>query len=127
MKEPSRDCPLCPRLVAFRHEVRGGSRAGSNAPVRSFGPLGARLLIVGLAAWPEGARTAPGAPSPATMPAICSMTRSSGTLRTRTYQARSGRRLGAGGYQDRQRRALRSAPEQAASGRDRDVPHLPHA
>src|SRR5882724_3512304 len=55
MKEPSRDCPLCPRLVAFRHEVRAREPGWFNAPVRSFGPLGARLLIVGLAPGLRGA------------------------------------------------------------------------
>jgi len=55
MKEPSRDCPLCPRLVAFRHEIRAREPAWHNAPVRSFGPLEARLLIVGLAPGLQGA------------------------------------------------------------------------
>src|SRR2546430_3350728 len=54
-REPSRDCPLCPRLVAFRHAARAREPSWFNAPVPSFGPLGARLLIVGLAPGLKGA------------------------------------------------------------------------
>ena len=53
--EPGRDCPLCPRLVAFREEWRTKEPGWFNAPVHSFGPLGARLLIVGLAPGVRGA------------------------------------------------------------------------
>ena len=53
--EPGRDCPLCPRLVAFREEWRQKEPGWFNAPVHSFGPLGARLLIVGLAPGVRGA------------------------------------------------------------------------
>jgi uracil-DNA glycosylase family 4 len=53
--EPSRDCPLCPRLVAFRQEVRAREPSWFNAPVPSFGPREARLLIVGLAPGLRGA------------------------------------------------------------------------
>ena len=48
-----RDCPRCPRLVAFRQTWREREPAWFNAPVPSFGPLDARLLIVG-----PGARAA---------------------------------------------------------------------
>src|SRR6266852_1703948 len=44
-----RDCPRCPRLVAFRHSLRSKQPNWHNAPVPSFGPVTARLLIVGLA------------------------------------------------------------------------------
>ena len=55
-----RDCPLCPRLVAFREAWRAREPAWFNAPVPSFGPLDARLLIVGLAPGLHGAnRTGP--------------------------------------------------------------------
>jgi uracil-DNA glycosylase family 4 len=54
-REPSRDCPLCPRLVAFRHAARAREPSWFNAPVPSFGPRGARLLIVGLAPGLRGA------------------------------------------------------------------------
>ena len=50
-----RDCPRCPRLVAFRHAWREREPAWFNAPVPSFGPLDARLLIVGLAPGVRGA------------------------------------------------------------------------
>jgi uracil-DNA glycosylase family 4 len=54
--EPPLDCPRCPRLVAFRNELRGKYPDGwHNAPVRSFGSLDARLLIVGLAPGMKGA------------------------------------------------------------------------
>lgn len=53
--EPDRDCPSCPRLVAYRHEQRQLNPAWHNAPVHSFGPPDARLLIVGLAPGVTGA------------------------------------------------------------------------
>lgn len=53
--EPPRDCPLCPRLVAFRTEWRAKEPEWFNAPVHSFGPVDARLLIVGLAPGVRGA------------------------------------------------------------------------
>ena len=53
--EPSRDCPLCPRLVALRTALRERHPDWHNAPVPSFGPRDARLLIVGLAPGLQGA------------------------------------------------------------------------
>jgi uracil-DNA glycosylase len=53
--EPARDCPLCPRLAAFRAEQRRAHADWHNAPVRSFGDASARLLIVGLAPGLKGA------------------------------------------------------------------------
>jgi uracil-DNA glycosylase family 4 len=53
--EPPRDCPLCPRLVAFREQWRAKEPGWFNAPVHSFGPIDARLLIVGLAPGLRGA------------------------------------------------------------------------
>ncbi len=52
---PSRDCPLCPRLVAFRAAARRDEPSWHNAPVPSLGPSSARLLIVGLAPGLRGA------------------------------------------------------------------------
>lgn len=52
---PGRDCPRCPRLVAFREQQRRHQPHWHNAPVASFGPLDARLLIVGLAPGLQGA------------------------------------------------------------------------
>jgi uracil-DNA glycosylase family 4 len=47
--EAPRDCPLCPRLVALREELRGKYPDWWNAPVPTFGDPGAWLGIVGLA------------------------------------------------------------------------------
>lgn len=57
--EPSRDCPLCPRLKDFRDLWRQREPAWFNAPVPTFLPAGGseavRLLIVGLAPGLRGA------------------------------------------------------------------------
>lgn len=53
--DPGRDCPFCPRLVAFREEWRGKQPDWNNAPVPSFGTDDGRLLIVGLAPGLRGA------------------------------------------------------------------------
>jgi uracil-DNA glycosylase family 4 len=53
--KPDRDCPRCPRLVAFRQTWREREPEWFNAPVPSFGPIDARLLIVGLAPGLRGA------------------------------------------------------------------------
>lgn len=53
--EPGRDCPLCPRLVAFRTVWRAKRPEWANAPVPSFGSAEARLLVVGLAPGLQGA------------------------------------------------------------------------
>ncbi|MGH6727494.1 MAG: uracil-DNA glycosylase [Pseudolabrys sp.] len=52
---PGRDCPRCPRLAAFRKQWRAEEPTWFNAPVPSFGPRDARLLIVGLAPGLQGA------------------------------------------------------------------------
>ena len=52
---PGRDCPRCPRLVAFRQSWRASEPSWFNAPVDSFGPSGAQLLIIGLAPGLRGA------------------------------------------------------------------------
>ena len=53
--EPAQDCPLCPRLVEFRHENQAAHPDWFNGAVPSFGPETARLLIVGLAPGLRGA------------------------------------------------------------------------
>jgi uracil-DNA glycosylase family 4 len=53
--EPSRDCPLCPRLVAYRETNRAENPGWFNGPAPSFGDPGARLLVVGLAPGRTGA------------------------------------------------------------------------
>ena len=56
---PPRDCPLCPRLAAFREAWRAREPDWHNAPVASFlpaeGPDAVRLLVVGLAPGVRGA------------------------------------------------------------------------
>lgn len=57
--EPGPDCPLCPRLKDYRDANRAQHPHWFNAPVPSFGPADAQLLIVGLAPGLQGAnRTA---------------------------------------------------------------------
>ena len=53
--EPPRDCPLCPRLAAFRQELRGQHPDWWNAPVPHFGDPDAWLAICGLAPGKQGA------------------------------------------------------------------------
>jgi uracil-DNA glycosylase family 4 len=53
--EAPRNCPLCPRLVAFREECRGEHPGWWNAPVPAFGDRNAWLAIVGLAPGKHGA------------------------------------------------------------------------
>ncbi|MFI4988758.1 MAG: uracil-DNA glycosylase [Alphaproteobacteria bacterium] len=55
MREPPGDCPLCPRLAAFRGATRKRFPGFHNAPVPSFGGRAARLLVVGLAPGLKGA------------------------------------------------------------------------
>jgi len=52
---PSPDCPLCPRLAAFRAAQRAAHPDWFNAPVPGFGDDDAELLIVGLAPGLRGA------------------------------------------------------------------------
>ncbi len=53
--EPARDCPLCPRLVAYRAENRAAHPDWFNGPAPSFGDPDARLLVLGLAPGRQGA------------------------------------------------------------------------
>lgn len=53
--EPHRDCPLCPRLVAYRAENQAAHPDWWNGPAPSFGDPHARLLIAGLAPGRTGA------------------------------------------------------------------------
>ncbi len=52
---PKADCGLCGRLLSFRHDNCQRYPAFHNAPVPSFGPVEAPLLIVGLAPGLKGA------------------------------------------------------------------------
>ena len=53
--EPPSDCPLCPRLVAYRHANQQANPGWFNAPVPSFGPRDAPFLVVGMAPGVKGA------------------------------------------------------------------------
>ena len=55
LAEAPRDCPLCPRLVALRTELRAEQPNWWNAPVPAFGDPDAWLGIVGLAPGRKGA------------------------------------------------------------------------
>ncbi|MFK7945822.1 MAG: uracil-DNA glycosylase [Paracoccaceae bacterium] len=55
LNEAPADCPLCPRLVDYRMELREREPEWFNNPVASFGPENARLLVVGLAPGVTGA------------------------------------------------------------------------
>ncbi len=53
--EAPRDCPLCPRLVAYRRENAARHPDWFNGAVPSFGDARARLLVLGLAPGVAGA------------------------------------------------------------------------
>ncbi len=53
--EPQQDCPLCPRLAAYRAGNRAGQPTWFNAPVPSFGSAESRLLVIGMAPGVRGA------------------------------------------------------------------------
>ena len=53
--EPPRDCPLCPRLVAYRAVNQAAHPDWFNGPAPSFGDPNARLLVAGLAPGRQGA------------------------------------------------------------------------
>jgi uracil-DNA glycosylase family 4 len=53
--EPPRDCPLCPRLVAYRAANAAAHPTGSTVPAPSWGDPEARLLVAGLAPGRGGA------------------------------------------------------------------------
>lgn len=53
--EPPHDCPLCPRLVAVREQLRTEFPTWWNAPVPAFGDPAAWLGIIGLAPGKHGA------------------------------------------------------------------------
>ena len=55
VEAPPSDCPLCPRLVAYRRVNQAANPGWFNAPVPSWGPLDARFLVVGMAPGVKGA------------------------------------------------------------------------
>jgi uracil-DNA glycosylase family 4 len=52
---PAADCPICPRLVDYRRANQAANPTWFNGAVPSFGPLDARVLVVGLAPGVRGA------------------------------------------------------------------------
>ena len=55
LTQPPDDCPLCPRLVAFRQEAQRLHPDWHNNPVPYWGDEAARLIIIGLAPGLKGA------------------------------------------------------------------------
>jgi uracil-DNA glycosylase family 4 len=55
IESPPPDCGLCPRLAEYRAANRAANPGWFNAPVPSFGPTDARLLVVGMAPGVRGA------------------------------------------------------------------------
>lgn len=53
--EPEPDCPLCPRLAAMRDANRAAFPDWHNAPVPSWGPREAPILVLGMAPGLRGA------------------------------------------------------------------------
>jgi uracil-DNA glycosylase family 4 len=52
---PPHDCPLCPRLVAYRQANRALHPDWFNGPVPSFGPVDAPIAVIGMAPGVKGA------------------------------------------------------------------------
>ncbi|GAB0117233.1 uracil-DNA glycosylase [Acidisoma sp. 7E03] len=55
LETPPRDCPLCPRLVEYRHANQAANPDWYNGPVPGFGPIDAPIAIVGMAPGVRGA------------------------------------------------------------------------
>ena len=55
IEHPPLDCAICPRLAEYRAANRAANPGWFNAPVPSFGPTDARLLVVGMAPGVRGA------------------------------------------------------------------------
>lgn len=53
--EPPKNCPLCPRLVAYREENQAQNPSWYNGPAPTWGDPDARLIVVGLAPGRSGA------------------------------------------------------------------------
>ena len=125
--KPGRDCPRCPRLVAFRKTWRAKEPDWFNAPVPSFGPLDARVLIVGLAPGLQGANRT-GRPFTGDFAGVLLYE----TLGRYGFLARQIRRAprrrpGADRLPHHQCGALRAAGKQADAGGDQHLPRFPQA
>ncbi len=120
--EPDRNCPLCPRLAGFREAARVREPEWFNSPVPSFGDSDGRLLIVGLAPGLQGANRT-GRPFTGDFAGdLLYATLLEYGFAKGNYRSAAGRWVEAGRLPDRQRGALRTASEQAATGGN---PYLP--
>ena len=122
---PGRDCPLCPRLVAFREEWRAKEPDWHNAPVPTFGARDARLLVVGLAPGLRGANRT-GRPFTGDYAGdLLYQTMIDFGFASGTYEARPDDGLAL--HDAAITNAVRCVPpaEQAGDRRDQDLPALP--
>ena len=55
IEQPLHDCPLCPRLVDYRHANQQSHPDWFNGPVPSLGDQNASILVVGMAPGVKGA------------------------------------------------------------------------
>ena len=55
IEQPPQDCPLCPRLVDYRHANQQSHPDWFNGPVPSLGDQNASILVVGMAPGVKGA------------------------------------------------------------------------
>ena len=123
--KPGRDCPRCPRLVAFRNDWRREEPNWFNAPVPSFGPIEARLLIVGLAPGLRGANRT-GRPFTGDYAGdLLYATLKDFGFAQGSYEARPDDGLDVGRLPHHQRGAVRAAGKQADAARDNDLPRFP--
>ena len=122
--EPDRNCPLCPRLAAFREAARAREPEWFNSPVPSFGDPNGRLLIVGLAPGLQGANRT-GRPFTGDYAGdLLYATLLEYGFAKGIYQARPDDGLDAGRLPDQQRGALRAATKQAAARRNQYLPAI---
>ena len=123
--KPGRDCPLCPRLVAFRNDWRKREPGWFNAPVASFGPNDAPP-----ADRRSRARTARRQPHrPALHRRLCRRPslRHADRIRLRARQSSTARpddSLETGRCPHHQCGALRAAGKQADAAGDQHLPQL---
>ena len=123
--KPGRNCPLCPRLVGLPRDMARARAGWFNAPVPSFGPLDARLLIVGLAPGLRGAnRTGRPFTGDYAGDLLYATLKEFGFARG-NFEARPDDRLELVDARITNGGALRAAGEQADAGRDQHLPRIP--
>ena len=124
--KPGRDCPRCPRLVAFRQDVaRKANPTGSTRRSPRSAPIDARLLIVGLAPGLRGANRT-GRPFTGDYAGdLLYATLKEFGFAQGSYEARPDDGLDLDRLPHHQRGALRAAGKQAHAAGDRDLPRFP--